>query len=122
MAAVLVNPGGPQHGLIDLTAELANVSTKDHGASGRLAHPLISLPGLRVVLVSMKSGSQWTEHSTPGRITVQPLSGQIRMRWHSEEATLRPGHVLALASGVPHDVTAESDAVFLLTVARPQAD
>lgn len=122
MAAVLVNPGGPQHALVDLASELASVTAKDHGPSGRLAHPLVSLPGLRVVLVSMKAGAQWSEHSTPGRITVQPLSGQVRIRWHGEEATLPPGRMLALASKVPHDVVAETDAVFLLTVARPQAD
>ena len=122
MAAVLVNPSGPQHAIIDLTAELNGIIGKDHGTTGRIAHPVASLPGLRLVLVSMKSGAQWTEHSTPGRISVQPLTGQIRMRWHGEQATLTPGRVLALAGGVPHDVAAESDAVFLLTVARPQAD
>ena len=122
MAAVLVNPGGPQHALIDLTTELSNIAGKDHGASGRIAHPIISLPGLRVVLVSMKAGAHWTEHSTPGRITVQPLTGQIRMRWHGEETILASGRLFALASNVPHDVLAETDAVFLLTVARPQAD
>src|SRR5512140_48065 len=122
MAAGLVNPGGPQHALLDLTTELANVAGIDHGASGRIAHPIASLPGLRVLLVSMKSGSRWTEHSTPGRITVQPLTGQIRMRWHGEETSLTAGRLLALAANVSHDVVAETDAVFLLTVARPQAD
>lgn len=122
MAAVLVNPAGPQHAQVDLNSELASIAAKDHGESGRLAHPLVSLPGLRVVLVSMKLGAKWSEHSTPGRITVQPLRGQIRLCWHGEEATLSSGRMLALAGGVPHDVVAETDAVFLLTIARPQAD
>ena len=122
MAAVIVNPGDHQHTLVDLKTETTTIAAKDHGASGRLTHSAVSLPGLRVVLVSMKSGAQWSEHSTPGRITVQPLTGQIRIRWHGEEASLASGRVLALASNVPHDVVAESDAVFLLTVARPQAD
>ena len=122
MAAVLVNPSGPQHAIVDLTAELSGLAAKDHGGSGRIAHPVVSLPGVRVILVSMKAGAEWTEHATPGRITVQPLTGRIRMSWHTEETTLASGRLLALASNVPHNVVAETDAVFLLTVARPQAD
>ncbi len=122
MAAVLTNPGGPQHAIVDLAAELAGIAAKDHGDSGKLTHPLVRLPGLRVALVSMKAGARWAEHCTPGRITVQPLTGQIRMRWHNQDATLTAGRMLALASNVPHDVVAETDAAFLLTVARPQGD
>lgn len=122
MPAVLVNPGGSQHALVDLTAELTNIAARDHGESGKLTHTLVSLPGLRVVLVSMKAAAKWSEHATPGRITVQPLVGQLLLRWHGEQETLIPGRLLALASNVPHDVLAETDAAFLLTVARPQAD
>src|SRR5690348_5813321 len=114
MAAVIVNADNPQHVIADLNAELAKVSAMDHGASGRLTHPIVSLPGLRALLVSMKAGARWDQHATPGRITVQPLSGRIRMSWHNEQATLKTGNMLALASNVPHDVVAETDAVFLL--------
>lgn len=122
MAAIIVNADDPQHAVVDLKAELNKVSGMDHGSSGRIAHPIISLPGLRAVVVSMKAGAKWDQHSTPGRITVQPLTGRIRMSWHNEHATLTTGNVLALAGNVPHDVVAEADSVFLLTVARPSAD
>ena len=122
MAAVLVNPSGPQHAIVDLTAELSSLAARDHGASGRIAHPVVSLPGLRVLLISMKAGAEWAEHSTPGRITVQPVTGKVRISWHGEHTTLAAGRLLALAGNVPHNVVAETDAVFLLTVARSQAD
>ena len=121
MAASPVNPAN-QHAIVDLTSELTQVAGMDHGASGRIAHPLVSLPGLRVLLVSMKRGAHWLEHSTPGRITVQPLFGEIHLRWQHNDALLSSGKLAALASNVPHDVVAETDAAFLLTVARPQAD
>lgn len=122
MAAVIVNTDTPQHVVVDLDGELEKVSAMDHGSAGRVAHPVVSLPGLRALLVSMKAGARWDQHATPGRITVQPLNGSIRLRWHNQDATLTTGKLLALAGNVPHDVVAETDAVFLLTVARPNAD
>ena len=106
----------------DLPEFLERVRASDHGSTGRLTTPLLSLPGLRLMLVSMRSGASWPQHSTPGRITVQPLAGEIRMRACEKEISLHVGSVAAFAAGVPHDVVAVSDAVFLLTVARPNLD
>ena len=107
---------------IDLAQEMSCVLQEDHTETGRLTRPLINLPGLRVVLVSMRAGSKWNEHSTSGRITVQPLSGRIHMRYSGGELELNPGRLAAFAANVPHDVSALVDSVFLLTVARPAKD
>ena len=122
MSAVLMNPPAPEFALADLTVEMNTITGDDHGSNGRVARTVIELRGLRVLLVSMKSGRRWDQHLTAGRVTVQPVRGKIRLRWRNEEATLAPGQLAALAAKVPHDVIAEIDSVFLLTVARPQLD
>lgn len=109
-------------GVVDLNAAVEHDRNADHAAAGKLTTPLLSLPGLRLVLVSMTAGAVWKEHSTPGRITVQPLRGEIRMRAGSNELALAPGRVAAFAANVKHDVEAVTDAAFLLTVARPNLD
>lgn len=111
-----------EHVIVDLNVALERVRSADHGATGRLATPVASLPGLRIVMVSMNAGAVWQEHSTAGRITVQPLTGEIRMRAGTEEMALTPGKVAAFASNVKHDVMAVTEAAFLLTVARPDLD
>jgi quercetin dioxygenase-like cupin family protein len=118
----VLSPQSEEFRTLDLDDELQRAQKSDHGATERLTLPLASLPGLRLVLVSMRAGTSWPEHCTPGRITVQPLSGRIRMRIGDSEMDLRPGHVAALAASVKHDVNALTDAAFLLTVARPKLD
>lgn len=112
-------PQADQFSTVQVTAAVERVKNSDHGPTGRLTIPLLSLPGLRLVLVSMRSAATWPEHSTAGRITVQPLAGEILMRASGTEISLHVGAVAAFAAGVTHDVVAVTDAVFLLTVARP---
>jgi quercetin dioxygenase-like cupin family protein len=114
--------GAAEFSIVDIAAAMGRAQNADRGANGRIATPLLKLPGLRIVLVSMAAGATWPEHATAGRITVQPLAGEIRMRAEEREIALRPGHVAAFAAGVSHDVTAVTDAMFLLTVARPSLD
>lgn len=102
----------------DLQAELASVRQDpafQHG-SGRLQKMLVKGPGLRIALTVMKSGNEWTEHKTPSRIFVQPISGSIRFVWPDGEARLGAGQFLALDPGIPHSVEALEDAAFLLTL------
>ena len=107
---------------LDFDAELTRMKSADHGSTGRFARPVVNLPGLRLVLVSMRAESTWSRHSTPGRVTVQPISGQIRIQVSGRESILSPGKIAALASSVEHDVFAMTDSLFLLTVARPNLD
>ena len=102
----------------DLQAELASVrqDAAFQQGPGRLQKMLVKGPGLRIALTVMKSGNQWTEHKTPSRIFVQPISGSIRFVWPDGEARLGAGQFLALDPGIPHSVEALEDAAFLLTL------
>jgi quercetin dioxygenase-like cupin family protein len=56
------------------------------------------------------------EHRTAARISVQTLAGHIRLRLPDRTAELPAGKLLVLDQCVPHDVEAEEDSAFLLTL------
>lgn len=87
---------------------------------GRTARTLVKDDLLRVTLVTLGAGGKLNEHTAPGPITVQPLSGRIRFSVEGTDHHLESGDFLALQAGVPHSVTSENGGTFLLTVARPR--
>lgn len=101
-----------------MPAEIAKVrqSPEWREGTGRITRMLVKHSGLRVALVAMKSGTQWTDHKTPSRISVQPVQGRIRFRTPDGEITLGIGELLVLDANVPHSVEALEDAAFLLTL------
>ncbi len=115
------NPIGVPLARVDLDREIENLHS-GLATEERVSRPVAQLPGLRLLLVSMREGAHWAEHATAGRITVQPLTGQIRMRAAGTDVPLGVGQVGAFGANVAHDVFAITDAVFLLTVARPELD
>ena len=121
MANQSEDPVGTLLTRVDLDREIENIHSTA-ATQERVSRPVAQLPGLRLLLVSMREGATWAEHSTAGRITVQPLSGQIRMRAAGTDVRLGVGQVGAFGANVAHDVFAITDAVFLLTVARPDLD
>ena len=86
---------------------------------GRSARTLLKDGPLRVTLVVLGPGGQLAEHSADGPITVQPLEGVIRFTAGGDTMEVRPGDLLTAGPGVPHSVTSEAGAAFLLTVALP---
>jgi hypothetical protein len=58
-----------------------------------------------------------TSDERRGSISVQTISGHIRMHVEEREFDLPAGHLLALEAAVPHDVEALEDSAFVLTVA-----
>ena len=85
--------------------------------AGRSARTLVKDGPLRVTLVALAAGGGLAPHHADGPITVQVLSGDLRFRAGEREWRLEAGDLLSLASGVQHEVSSESGAVFLLTVA-----
>ena len=77
---------------------------------------------LRVVLTAVKEKVRISEHKTEGRISVQMISGHVRMSASGRTFDLRAGSLLALDRGILHDVEALEDSAFLLTIAWPGRD
>lgn len=85
--------------------------------SGRRSETLLKTPTLRVVLVTMRAGTELHEHSAPGVITIQMLSGAFVVSVAGEEREMATGALIALDAGAPHAVRALADGAFLLTIA-----
>ncbi len=103
---------------VNLAEEIESILRQQEQSKERLTRPLVGFPNLKVVLVSMAAGSQWSEHSTSGRISVHCLRGHIRVRTPGETFELIAGGLAALESNIRHDVEAVEASVFLLTVAK----
>jgi quercetin dioxygenase-like cupin family protein len=107
----------------DLTSELDQLRQDESWlkAAGRSSKTLVKYPDLRIVLIAMKANSRMHEHTATARISVQSLSGHIRIHLPEQVVDLPAGHLLALDQCVPHDVEATEDSAVLLTVSWPPA-
>lgn len=85
--------------------------------TGPSSKTLVKHPDLRIVLLAMKKNMVMKEHSTAARISLQTLVGYIRLRLPGRTVELPSGQLLVLDQCVPHDVEAEEDSAFLLTIA-----
>ena len=98
----------------DLNAEIERYSPEI--PSGRRSETLTKTPGLRVVLVTMRAGTELHEHVAPGPITLQPIQGRFALILADGECEAAPGTLLTLAGETRHAVRAIEDGAFLLTI------
>ena len=92
---------------------------KQPGTRVRNAKTLIKYDDFRVVLTALQANARIPPPKTEGRISVHVLSGHIQLKASGRTFSLRPGGLLALDQGVPHDVEALEESAFLLTIAWP---
>jgi quercetin dioxygenase-like cupin family protein len=85
--------------------------------SGRRSETLLKTPTLRVVLVTMRAGTELHEHTAPGVITMQGLQGRLVVTVGDEELDMAAGDLIALKAETHHAVRAAEDGAFLLTIA-----
>jgi quercetin dioxygenase-like cupin family protein len=103
----------------DLTAEVERLRLESTWHAGQNSRTLIKYDDFRVVLTAIRSGTRISEHRTDGRISVHLLSGHLRLNAVGRALDLRPGSLVALDQGEPHDLEALDDSTFLLTIAWP---
>jgi quercetin dioxygenase-like cupin family protein len=103
----------------DLTAEVDRLHREGTWQTGRNARTLVKYDDFRVVLTAIRSGLRIAEHKTDGRISIHLLSGHLRLNAVGRAFDLRPGSLVALDQGEPHDLEALDDSTFLLTIAWP---
>ena len=107
---------------VDLDAESvylkADKSWHDNGHSSKI---LLKYPDFRVVLISLKAQARMTEHHTNHRVTVQALTGRVRLHLADGILDLLRGNLLSIDRDVPHDVEAVEDSVLLLSLAWSSA-
>ena len=103
----------------DIARELQQLHLEPGWQSGQNAKTLVKYDGLRIVLIALKAGSRIPEHHTEGQVSRQTIVGHIQVRADGRSFELRPGGLLALDQGLPHDVEALEESAFLLTIAWP---
>jgi quercetin dioxygenase-like cupin family protein len=82
----------------------------------RNAITLAKEPNLRVVLTALKHGARVQEHQVDTQFTLQVLEDHLQVHLPSETIDLAAGQMLVVEAGVPHDVEALEESVFLLTI------
>lgn len=83
--------------------------------SGRAARTVVALPGLRVTLIALATGSELAEHEAPGAAALTWLTGRVTLRATDRTWSLGQGDIVAIPDQ-RHSLTAETDAAVLLTV------
>jgi len=105
----------------DLTAETEQLGHE--GAwkrTSRNAKTLVKYPDLRVVLIAMQAGTRMEGHKADGSISIQGLTGKLRLHLPGQSVELPAGRLLTLERALPHDVEALEDSSFLLTISWPR--
>ena len=102
----------------DLLEEIQSLHKEDAWlqGTGPSSKTLVKHSDLRIVLLAMRKKMSMHEHRTAARISVQTLAGHIRLRLPDRTVELPAGQLLVLDQCVPHDVEAEEDSAFLLTL------
>lgn len=111
-------PLAPDHGVtFDLDAIARELRAEDaYLREGQTARTLIRSPDLRVVVVALRAGKTISEHQANVTASVQTLAGRIRLRLPDGAVDVGVGQLLVLGAGLSHDVHAETDSTFLLTL------
>lgn len=86
--------------------------------SDRSAVTLTKGPALRVVLLTMKKGATLREHRACGPVTIQAVSGLLRLSVGGQTLDLGPAEVAILESAIDHEVEALKESALLLTLVK----
>ncbi len=115
-------PATPEYGVtFDLGSIARELRAEEpYLREGQTARTLIRTPDLRVIVVAIKAGKTISEHHASVTASVQTLSGHIRLHLPDRGADVPEGRLLVLGAGLSHDVYAEVDSTFLLTLGWPE--
>ena len=70
------------------------------------------------IRIIFKQQQQMKEHKTPFPIVVEVFKGRIDFGVQGVKNTLDAGDVIALAGGIPHDLTALEDSIIRLSLSK----
>lgn len=109
----------PQHTFDLLGVARALAAEPATGGRGHRQKTLYRHGRLTVALFAFDPGAALPPHKAAGAVTINVLSGQLRVRTPGGEHDLPAGNLLVLAPGVEHDVSAAGEgtpSVMLLQV------
>ena len=83
---------------------------------GPNVHIISDEPEARLVLLSPKAGQHLKEHQTKSVLFVQAIQGRATFSASGKSVELEAGKIVRVEASLPHQVTALSDTVLLLTM------
>ena len=84
--------------------------------SDRNALTVYKTNGMRIVLIALHEEAVIKRHTAEGIISVQILEGEIVFSTDEQSVVMKQGDLIALHKGLPHEVKAIKESVFLLTL------
>lgn len=90
-----------------------------YAREGLTARTLTKSADMRTILVVVKAGNAVSEHHADVSTAVHTLEGHIRLNLPERTVDLPAGCLLVLGSGLVHDVHAQADSTFLMTLGWP---
>ena len=119
----MTKPESPKYGvtfdLVEIARELQDELSDL--SKGQAARTLVRTPDLRIVVIALRPGKKMVEHHANVTVSVHTLIGHIRLQLADRRVELPAGRLVVLGSGLPHDVVAETDSTFVLTLGWPEA-
>lgn len=109
----------------DLAKEIKELRKEEswNQETGRSSKTLVKHPDLRIVLILLKAKTRMHEHKTTARISVQTISGHIRVHLPERAVDLPAGNLVVLDQCLEHDVEALEESALLLSISwPPEAD
>lgn len=115
------NPVPQDHGLVFGLAAITRglLAEEPYLREGQTARTLARSSELRIVLVALRAGKTISAHHANVGASLHSLSGHVRVRLPDRSVDVPAGGLLVLDAGLSHDVYAEADSTFLLTLGWP---
>jgi len=90
--------------------DVLNINEKIEFGAKPIARTLLNQMGIRVLLLCVRKGQIVPEHTAPGPITVQALTGHTTFYDGETAVDMKPGALLLLEAGRPHRLEVKEDA------------
>ncbi len=101
----------------DLNKYKAQIKTeKTWKTSDHNSITIFKSENMRIVLIGMHQNALLKEHSTKAEISIQVIEGEITFTTEENHIKLTAGELVTLKSKIPHEIKANKESVFLLTL------
>lgn len=104
----------------DLARELEQLHREhEWDNNGQNAMTLVKGDEFRIVLTALKAHRKIPGHQTDGRLSIQAVSGHVRLRAEGRTFDRPVGRIVALYRGLAHELDAVAESAVLLTIVWP---
>ena len=102
-------------GAVDLGQAAMDFAAEVSGTTERKKKAIPAPPGLQTFFLYVRAHGYVPVHTVSGPITIQNIFGRARVATEEQSYDLEEGDAVALAAGVPHDVSGMRESVLLVT-------